>query len=414
MKQANPSDIYQVRPISLLGGPDLRYLIDLYEPLIGAKAIASYLTLTREKPGVFLTHESLFARLGLSAGEWYAALEALEAVSLVRTFAKAGKNCLGFVYCLYAPKTPGEFLGNVLFAGTLRKAVGKERCQALAAHYAVMKTPTDYEECSESFARYFAPDFSDPTYLDSVISTGGRLSGSERTGFDRNVFLSALQKLNSLYNDLSFSESELTKISRVAALYSYDEATIADFADDHYDFFAKKGSRFDYDGFAADCEKSLPLSYLHQGAAQKKSVVDGDAELSGCLKKMESLTPAAYLRSLQHGGKPAQADLELLRELTVDMGLPASVTNALVLYVLTRNKNILSKKLTEKIAASLVRERIATALDALNYLSATSKGRKSPRPASSPVPEKAPSKPKENPSMSDEDFKKMMKGLYDK
>lgn len=421
MKLASPSDLYQVRRISLLGGLDLEYLVDLYEPLMGARALACYLTLSREKEGAFQKHDDLFLRLSLSSGEFYSALEALEAVGLVRTFTQDGKGCLGFVYCLYAPKTPGDFFSNALFAGTLEKTVGKERCVEISNRYKVSAIPNDYTEETTSFVSFFAPDFSDPSYQESLLSAGSRVSGRASTGFDRNLFLAALKKINSMYNQFSFSDDELKKIERLSALYSYSEETVADLVNEHYDFFAKKGRRFDYEGFAELCKKSMALPYLHERSPEKKSVVDGDGPLSKGIKKMESLSPAEYLTALQHGNKPASSDLDLLRELTVDMGLPSSVTNALVLYVLTKNKNILSKKLTEKIAASLVREGVSTALDALNYLNSTSpRGRSYPPapkapPVSKPNNQAAPEeKPAKEETMSDEDFQKMMKGLYDK
>jgi replication initiation and membrane attachment protein len=415
MKQVNPSDLYEVRPVSLLGGLDLDYLLDLYEPLIGGKALSAYLTLSHEKPGALGKHEDLFLRISLSAGEWFAAVQALEAVGLVRTFTKPGKNCLGFVYALYAPKTPEQFFDNALFAGTLRKTLGADKCQALANKYSVMQIPTDYEECTESFATFFAPDFKDPAYLDGLLKTGGRLSGMAQTGFDRNVFADALHKLNVMFNSLSLSEEELLKIERLATLYSYSEETMAEFVNDNYDFFAKKGLRFNYDGLVAECDKSIPLSYLHKAVKEEKSVLDGNGDMASGIKKMESLSPAEYLTYLQRGNKPAAADLEILRELTIDMGLPNSVANALVLYVLTKNKNILSKKLTEKIGASLVREGVTTALDALNYLTYTTTNKKPQTNLATAKATTAPKKEEETPTkMSDEDFQKLVKGLYDK
>ena len=424
MKQVNPSDLYEVRLISLFGGLDVNYLLDLYEPLVGARAVAAYLTLSREKTGsMSAQHELLFVRLGLSAGEWYSAVEALEAVGLVRTFTKDGKGNTGFVYCLYAPKTPGEYFNNVLFAGTLRKTIGKDMCEVLADRYAVQGLPTGYDECTESFKDFFAFDSSDLSYLDSIIKTGSRLSGVAQIGFDRNLFYEALRKHNNSFSKSSFSEEELGKIERVATLYDYDEATIADFVEDHYSFSSAKDGRFDYPSFEADCSKSVGFAYLHHGIEEKKSVVDSDGDVSRMLKKMEAVSPIQYLRELQHNNKPAQADVELLNELTIEMGLPNSVTNVLITYVLSKNKNVLSRKLTEKIAASLVRGRIASALDAWNYLTETSvtKAKKkqvvpsatpnAPTSASSPSEETTASASE---SMSDEEFQKMIKELYEK
>ena len=58
--------------------------------------------------------------------------------------------------------------------------------------------------------------------------------------------------------------------------------------------------------------------------------------------------------------------------------LPNSVINAIVDYVLTVNDNILSKPFAEKIAGSVAREGISTAIDAMNYLKKVSSKRKKP------------------------------------
>ena len=58
--------------------------------------------------------------------------------------------------------------------------------------------------------------------------------------------------------------------------------------------------------------------------------------------------------------------------------LPNSVINAIVDYVLTVNDNVLSKPFAEKIAGSVAREGISTAIDAMNYLKKVSSKRKKP------------------------------------
>ena len=61
-------------------------------------------------------------------------------------------------------------------------------------------------------------------------------------------------------------------------------------------------------------------------------------------------------------------DLKLLNDLSGVFKLPNCVINALVDYVLTINDNVLARPLTEKIAASLVRQGVRTTIDAMNYL----------------------------------------------
>ena len=91
---------------------------------------------------------------------------------------------------------------------------------------------------------------------------------------------------------------------------------------------------------------------------------------------MESVTPVEYLTILQGGIQPATADLNVIDNLSKKFKLPNPVINVIIEYSLMKNNNILSKNYTEKIAASLVRSGITTALDAMNYLRQTSKKKK--------------------------------------
>ena len=54
--------------------------------------------------------------------------------------------------------------------------------------------------------------------------------------------------------------------------------------------------------------------------------------------------------------------------LSKDYNLPNPVINVLIDFVLQMNNNVLSKYSVEKIAASLSREKIETAIDAMEYL----------------------------------------------
>jgi replication initiation and membrane attachment protein len=373
MKQVNPSDLYEVRPVSLLGGLDLDYLLDLYEPLIGGKALSAYLTLSHEKVGVHKKHEDIFLATSLSSGEWFACLEALEAVGLVRTFTQPGNNCLGFVYCLYAPKTPGEFFENALFAGTLVKTIGKDRAALIADKYKLASLPVGYDECTESFATFFPVDFGSKDYEESQTETGHRVSGNAPISFDRNVFIAKLKQVNNLFVPTSFREEEYKEIESLAALYRYDENTIADLALDYYDFFSKPGHRFNMEGFRNECQVDAKLGVLHEASVEgKKSVVDSK-DAKAVFRLMDTQSPYEFLISLQDGNKPAPSDVSLAHELTFDMGLPNCVANTLMFYLSKTKDGVINRKYAEKIAATLVRKHIRTSIDAWNYLKNSTK-----------------------------------------
>jgi replication initiation and membrane attachment protein len=411
MKEVNPTDLYEVRALTLLSDVDRSVLVDLYEPLIGARALSVFLTLWNEDKDVTRKHEDALRRTMLSAGEWLSALKALEAVALVGTYYQRSEKFSYFVYCLYSPKLPSEFFDNALFAGTLRKIVG-ENFAFLAKRYSVGAVPLDFENVSESFVDFFSPDFGDHVYAEQFLPSGGHLVGEVKTGFDYNVFFAELKAKDGRYASASFSKEETSRVERLATLYGYDESTMADFVVDHFAWAKPLGERLDAKGLEKDADKSVRFSYLHQIPAKKSDVHD-DGSLAHVIKAMEKFTPVQFLTMLQKGHKPAGSDLELLRELTIDMGLSNQVANALVFYVLTKNDNVLSTKFTEKIAASLVRENVQTAIDAMNYFSRTTyrktSGAKIQEPISA-VPDVSSQKPEER--ISDADFEKLISNLH--
>jgi len=80
------------------------------------------------------------------------------------------------------------------------------------------------------------------------------------------------------------------------------------------------------------------------------------------------MSPKNYLGVLQNGTRPASADLRLINDLSSNFHLSNGVINAIIDFVLTVNNNVLSRAYSEKIAASLAREGLTTAVDAMNYL----------------------------------------------
>lgn len=377
MKDLSPSDLFEIRPQSLFSSRDSDYLYDFYAPMIGLKAVSLFFALLHEAPGETISHEAFLSKNQSSIGEMVASLSALEAVGLVASYEKKGDKFAYFIYCLYAPKTPKEFFDNVLFIGTLRKYLDNDKINALAKKYALLPPPSDFEGVSMSFRDYFSPDYSDPTYQAPSPTSGGRKTGAIQTGFDKNAFLKAILAKDPRFSLDSFSSEEMVKIARLAALYSYTEEAMASFVYPHYRYSASVGSRIDFAAVNAECVDSLRFTYLHPTPALSSEVHD-DSALARVIRMMDSSSPVEFLSKLQKGNKPAPSDLQLLEELTVDMGLSAPVCNALVFYVISTKDGQLPNKYAEKIAASLIRKGILTSLDAMNYFSAgkTSFGKK--------------------------------------
>jgi replication initiation and membrane attachment protein DnaB len=370
MEDVSPSDCFEVRRESRFSSDDEDYLHAYYAPIVGLKAVALFSSFLRLQEGESFSHEAFFKKLQLSSGEFGQALRPLEAIGLVVAYRQKTEKCFYFVYCLYAPKNPKEFFGNALFAGTLRRYLSPNECEAIARRFDLLTLPEGYENVSEKFTDYFAPDFDSPLYNEAALATGGRAFAPLDTGFDKNHFFAALLDKDERLGEASLSKEEIVKVARLSALYSYDEAAMADFVVESYGYPKPFGSRVDFAKLASLAQDNLRFTY-DKKASDKTSEAHGDAPLAKMLRKMDALTPVEFLTALQKGHRPAKSDLDLLNILVGEMGLPAPSCNALVFYILKVKDNVLSSAYAHKLAGSLVRQGSSTALDALNYLGKT-------------------------------------------
>ena len=147
-----------------------------------------------------------------------------------------------------------------------------------------------------------------------------------------------------------------------------------------------------------------------------KSVLAVNSPLKKDIKDMEELTPIDYLTKFQGGHIPASSDIALIKYLVNEMGLNSAVCNALMLYLITTNKGIIRRPLAEKIAASLVRNGIETAYDAVEFLTMVKKENKKPATKEEAVQKVTKAEPvkddkKEEKDHLDEELDELLEGI---
>ena len=137
-----------------------------------------------------------------------------------------------------------------------------------------------------------------------------------------------------------------------------------------YDPEQKKGQRIDFEKLAKTMQEKTDYKYRRGGRGNQNepNLMSGASDLARKINLMETKSPKDYLSYLQGGTKPASADLKVINDLSKNYRLPNPVINAVVDYVLYKADNVLSRPYAEKVAVSLVRENILTAVDAMNYL----------------------------------------------
>lgn len=381
MDYISPKDVYEIRIASLVSNVDKDVIIELYQPLIGSLASVLYLTLLKQKrneedDSIVFTHEQLLSLTQVSSGNLLTARHALEGVGLLRTYLKEFEGERYYIYMLYAPKTPKEFFDDVLFKGLMIQAIGEKETKRLAMHYRVdLVIPEEFKEISASFVDVFNPNYDDASFRKNINSSiVGHESGRVKISFNYDLFFKYIET-NSQIITSSFLKRELKEVERLAALFGLDEKTMAVIVIDEYR--GDKTPHLDFASIAERAKEQIRYPHLQSKVASKKSQVSGDGILVQKIHLMEKTSPADWLKLLQNNTKVASSDLDIVNNLSSDYGFSNGVINAITDYVLTKNDNILSKKYCEKIASSLARERVETAIDAMNYLNKISLGNKS-------------------------------------
>ena len=376
-------DYLEVSVNSLVADYDRLTLTNLYQPIVGYKAISLYFTLLSEfdnqKINPIIDHEAMFNRTQMNAGEFVEARKHLEAIGLLKTYVSDLKGLKLYQYEIYAPKTPKLFFDNTLLYGMLIQSVGEVEANKLKTLYTIKNRP-EGKEITASFIEVFSPDFDNPAFMKAVESGSSdiitRQSAKLNSGFSYELFFKTLSEISQIKAE-AFSKKDMKEIERLATLYGVNEESAANTVRDYYNPLAEKNHRLDFDAITKVFAEEINYrSLTNKGKNKLNGEITGNTDLARKINIMENANPKKYLSILQNGSQPSYSDLMVVNTISSKFRLPNSVINAIVDYVLTVNDNVLSKPFAEKIAGSVAREGISTAIDAMNYLKKVSSKRK--------------------------------------
>ena len=379
MKECRPTDLYKVLKESTYSIDDDAYLIDFYAPIVSLKTIMIYLALRNQTGEGEIEFSSFYSLFQITEGEFVNALESLEALALIKTFLLKKTSNNYFTFALYSPRNPQEFFSNVLLIGTLKKFTNEEYISSLEKKYALESLPEGHQDVTTKFQDYFSFDFNGENFNTLSSNLLSKKTSVISLYFDKKKFISKMIEEIPNFKETSLSKTEYVKVARYAALYNYDEETMASFLSSSINVYnpnKKYGESINFKALETICLDNDKTEYMHKKIAPLDSEVHGDAPIAQTIRAMDRLSSIEFLSKLQNGGKPATSDLKLINTLSTDMGLPDNVINALIFYVLKMKNNVLNNTYVEKLAGSLAREGCQTALDAFNYLENTSSGMK--------------------------------------
>lgn len=348
---------------------DLEVITDLYQPLIGFKSLSVYLSLLSLGNESFeqLSHSYLFSKMQIAPGEFVQSRRTLESVGLLKTYLKKENNTKTYSYLVLKPLSAKEFFNDILFKGLLVKYIGEKKVKELLFKYLSPEIDeSEYKNISASFTEVFNINLDDNFFLKDL--------GINKVNDENIVIELDLNKIKELLlNEYHIVKSnlptkkELEEVKRISALYALNELAMADLLFQSYD--PKEKNHYDIDKLLVLAKKEKRLGINITTNKNRKSEVFGDTNLSRKIEMMESLSPFDWLRILQNNVEPAPADLNIIDDLSKKYHLPIGVINVLIDYVLEVNNKNFPRAYTEKIAATLARNNIETAIDAMNFLS---------------------------------------------
>lgn len=366
-----PADTYIVLNKGLLNNDDKKNLITLYEPIIGAVAIALYLTLwsdldKQEIQSNEFTHHHLMCLMKMDLNNIKKSREVLESVGLIKTYYKDGEVS-SYVYELYSPLSAKEFLIHPIFNVVLYNNIGKKEYENIKGIYQKINFNLDgYEDVSKNINDTFTSSTIVPEF-DIRDKEYNIVNAKNIVDFD--VLLSSIPK--NILNEKTLNKRMRELINNLAFIYNLDTLKMAEIIrstlNENGYIDAKELRNKTREYYTYMNNGKLPtLVYRSQPEYLKKPLGD-TSNRAKMIYVFENTTPYDFLRKKYKGVPPTARDLKLLESLLEDLKLSPAVVNVLIDYVLRKNNNKLNRAYIETIAGQWKRSGIETADEAMNF-----------------------------------------------
>ncbi len=399
MRIIRNEDFYSVNVSGYVSNVELQALNILYTPFIGVVSALLYVTLLRTRPyknGELINHEFLTTQLQISNDQLMIALRNLEAVSLITTYKKTHKHFEEYIYVLSAPKNPALFSEDEVLMFLLENVVGERHTQSLLQLFKLDESAVDAPDVSADFSSVYGE-----TFVGATVSTKQqRIKLTNEiarvvTPFDKALFFNELTRTRQIL-PTALSEEEVTKIKQTATLFNVTERAIAEKVGDFYQANKKLGARVDIKALNSALFEIADYPEMIRPLKRRKiQKLSSESELAKMINKMETVSPYDFLYELNNFTKIALRDKQIIDLLIYDLKLSNPATNALLYYALETYDNVLPRAAIEKLASSIQRKGLSSALDVYDSLVTPVKYKRAKK--SAPAPTAQASKKQEQP-----------------
>ena len=414
-----PADMYTVVSKTILNLEDRDNLIMLYEPIMGPLAVSLYLTLWRDlKNNSFKSeeynHHHLMCLMKLDLKSIKEARCALESLGLLKTYVKKG-DIYSYVYELYSPMSPREFLNHPVLNVVLYNNIGKMEYEAIKKSYEKKSMSlSESEDITSSLNMTFASSNVLPE-VDATERVKQNIQAKNVIDFD--MLIASIPK--DILNEKAFNKRTRELIENLAFVYNLDtikfSEIIRNVINERGFIVAEELRKLARNYYTYHNNGKLPTLVYKE---EKTGILENMSKRDKIIYVFENTKPYDFLKSKYHGVTPTNRDLKLLETLCCDLNLKPAVVNVLIDYVLKKNDNKLNKNFVETIAGQWVRSGVKTAREAMSLAEKEQKKLIAKAPTNIKTPEDVPvwfkTEIKRNEATLEEqkELEELMKGTY--
>lgn len=343
----------------------LGFLFDLYSPIIGKTATLFYMNLLNYcRNSNDLSIADILEKAEINSQEFLLSRRTLESIGLINTFKNPSED---LVILINEPLYPADFFGSIVLNGLFVSTVGKDKAQEILNKYSLNYDLKNYKEISASINDSFNVSFDYGSVIKGEEKLITKNKADIKIKFSKKIFFDYIKK-NSQISESAISPEELKKIIEYMGLYGFGEKVMAEITIDSFDFKREFGHKINFEYFANRAKHEISLYKPFKKVYNKVQKIDSDTELANKINMYESTSPRIFLKKLQGNVEPVRSDLNLLEDLSQNLGLSNGIINVLIDYCNEKNNGQLNGAYIKKIGASLLRAKVDCALDCMNYL----------------------------------------------
>lgn len=343
----------------IMSQEDLKVLTLLYQPLLGSRPYALYLTLyglSNLETGVSKEYlqRDLLDILNIKSREHITFRNKLEALGLLVVFQKDDE----YIYLLKTPMTAKEFLNDTIFGSYLQDQIGENQLKNLIAEFRLSQVDLmDYSNVTKSF--------NDVYEVKSVelLNTGNYLRGSSKNNGmkiinDKFNYESFLELIPTRYKrGHLFNAVVKSNIEKIAYIYQFSN-------EDMYEVYINSSTKGE---LPSEEKLRLQASIYYQkiNNMEKPEIVEKADSLSD---KLDSINPSDIIKMYSKRDN-ISIDLDTAVAFSQRNDATIGIINAIILYTIKDKEGILPNyTYLEKVLNTWQNNGVKTTEDAVNYL----------------------------------------------